>query len=281
MKRLLIAGFGDIARRAASLLQSRFELNILSRSYGMDLDRPDSLSGLGLADVVLHCVPPPPTGDLDMRTANLLTLLEGRRILPMRIVYISTSGVYGDCGGVLVDETRAPNPQSVRAKRRVHAEGRLALWCNLHGVQLTVLRAPGIYAGDRLPLARLRAGTPVLRAADDVFTNHIHADDLAACCVRALQEDAPDGIYNASDDSQLRMGDWFDLVADHAGLPRPPRVERAEAARSVPPELLSFMGESRRLDNTRLKSILGVRLRYPTVQDGLAHEHAAGIDQPA
>jgi len=281
MKRLLIAGYGDIARRATSMLQPRFELGILSRSSGMDLDRPDSLASLEPADALLHCAPPPAVGDVDTRTTNLLTALEGWRILPTRIVYISTSGVYGDCQGALVDETRAPNPQSARAKRRVHAETQLALWCNSRVVQLIVLRAPGIYAGDRLPLARLRAGTPVLRAVDDVFTNHIHADDLAGCCARALQDDAPAGIYNASDDSQLRMGDWFDLVAEHAGLPRPPRVARAEAAGCIPAELLSFMNESRRLQNTKLKSVLGVGLRFPTVRDGLAHEHAAGIDQPA
>jgi nucleoside-diphosphate-sugar epimerase len=144
-----------------------------------------------------------------------------------------------------------------------------------------VLRAPGIYAQDRLPLERLRAGTPVLRAEDDVFTNHIHAEDLAAACVRTLEEDAPAGIYNASDDTQLRMGEWFDLVADRAGLPRPPRIARADATGRMPPELLSFMNESRRLDNTRLKTSLGIRLRYATVREGLEHAHLAGAHQPA
>jgi nucleoside-diphosphate-sugar epimerase len=132
-----------------------------------------------------------------------------------------------------------------------------------------------------LPFERLRAGTPVLRDADDVYTNHIHADDLAGCCLRALEEDAPAGIYNASDDTHLRMGEWFDLIADRAGLPRPPRIARSEAAARIPPALLSFMSESRRLDNTRLKHKLGVRLRYPTVREGLEHEHATGIDEPA
>ncbi len=206
---------------------------------------------------------------------------ESRRILPTRFVYISTSGVYGDCGGALVDEMRAVNPQSPRARRRVDAEAQLALWCNLRGVALVILRAPGIYAADRLPLERLRAGTPVLRDADDVYTNHIHADDLAAICVRALEDAAPGGIYNASDDSLLKMAAWFDLVADRAGLPRPPRIARADAAGRVPPELLSFMSESRRLDNTRLKRTLAVSLRYSTVKEGLGHEHAVGVDQPA
>ena len=281
MKRLLIAGDGDIARRARPALENRFEIRALARAQGMDLDRPESLGVLAAADAVLHCAPPPSGGTADTRTANLLIALESTRILPTRFVYISTSGVYGDCGGALVDETRAPNPQSARAKRRVDAESRLALWCTSHDVALVVLRAPGIYAADRLPLERLRAGTPVLRDADDVYTNHIHADDLAAICARALDEDAPGGTYNASDDTQLKMGAWFDLVADSAGLPRPPRIARAEAAGRIPAELLSFMSDSRRLDNTRLKRTLGIRLRHPTVQEGLKHAQLAGAHEPA
>jgi len=281
MKRLLIAGCGDIARRALPDLRAHFEVRIISRADGVDLDRPESLASLAPTDAILHCAPPPQTGELDTRTTNLLAALENRRILPTRFVYISTSGVYGDCGGARVDESRPVNPQSARARRRVHAEAQLAVWCSLRRVALVVLRAPGIYAADRLPLARLRAGTPVLREEDDVYTNHIHADDLAGCCLRALEEDAPAGIYNASDDTELKMGEWFDLVADRAGLPRPPRIARREAAARVPPELLSFMSESRRLDNARLKGVMGVRLRYPTVREGLEHEHAIGVDEPA
>jgi nucleoside-diphosphate-sugar epimerase len=283
MKRLLIAGYGDIARRAMSALGVRFEVSILSRASGMDLDRPKSLISLKPADAVLHTAPPPQTGEIDTRTTNLLAALESRRILPTRFVYISTSGVYGDCSGALVDESRAVNPHTPRARRRVHAEQQLALWCNQHRIELVLLRAPGIYAADRLPLERLRAGTPVLRDADDVHTNHIHAEDLANCCVRALEADAPSGTYNVSDDSHLKMGEWFDLLADRAGLPRPPRIARSEAPTRISPQLLSFMSESRRLDNGRMKRMLGVRLRFPTVRDGLErqgaeHEHAAGVD---
>ncbi|MSQ49248.1 MAG: SDR family NAD(P)-dependent oxidoreductase [Betaproteobacteria bacterium] len=286
MKSLLIAGYGDIARRAMPALGSHFEVRVLSRSNGMNLDRPETLAALQLADAVLHCAPPQQTGESDSRTANLLKAFESRRILPSRLVYISTSGVYGDCGGALVDEARAVNPQSQRAQRRVDAEQQLARWCTRHRVALVVLRAPGIYAADRLPLERLRAGTPTLRDQDDVYTSHIHAEDLAGICARALEDDAPAGVYNAADDTQLKMGEWFDLLADRAGLPRPPRIARSEAAERLPPGLLSFMNESRRLDNTRLKRILGIRLCYPTVRQGLElqslkHERPAGIDQPA
>jgi len=147
-----------------------------------------------------------------------------------------------------------------------------------YGASFAAWRSPGIYAPDRLPVERLRAGAPALRHEDDVYTSHIHAHDLARCCARALDDDAPAGTFNASDDTQLKMGQWLDLVADHAGLPRPPRVARAEAVGRIAPQLLSFMSESRRLDNGKLKRVLGVRLRYPTVYDGLQHEHAVGVD---
>lgn len=281
MKRLLIVGVGDIARRALPLLESRFDIQLLSRESGRDLDRPETLCGLAPADVVLHTAPPPSSGELDTRTANLLSALDGAGILPTRVVYISTSGVYGDCAGEIVDESRVPQPRSARGRRRLDAERRLSRWCEDGQATLIVLRAPGIYAAGRLPLGRLRAGTPVLRPEDDVFTNHVHADDLAAICVRATEDDAPAGIYNASDDSRLRMGEWFDLLADATGHPRPPRIARGDAAGRIPAELLSFMEESRRLDNARLKQVLGVRLRYPTVIEGLEHERADGGDQSA
>ncbi len=277
MKRLMIAGFGDVARRALPRLEDRFEVLRIARRYGSDLDRPESLALEGV-HALLHCAPPPVAGDSDTRTANLLAALEKGRILPARVVYVSTSGVYGDCTGARVDESRPPAPQTPRARRRVDAERRLALWCEAHGIALIILRAPGIYAADRLPLERLRAGTPVLRAEDDVYTSHIHADDLAAAAVRTLADDALAGVYNVADDTEMKMGDWFDLVAEHAGLPRPTRVTRAQMVDLVPEDLYSFTCESRRLDNRRMKQVLGVRLRYPTVYEGLRHEHALGVD---
>jgi len=277
VKQLLVAGFGDIARRALPDLERVFRIERLSRRLGRDLDRPETLK-LDGAHALLHCAPPPASGDTDTRTANLLSALAKTRILPGRIVYVSTSGVYGDCGGERVDESRPVAPRTTRAKRRADAERRVAAWCAEHRAALVVLRAPGIYAEDRLPLASLRERAPVLRAEEDVYTNHIHADDLARAAVRALEDDAPSGVYNIADDSELRMADWMELVAARHGLPRPPRLARAEIERSVPPERYSFMSESRRLDNTRMKRVLGLRLRYPTVYEGLAHAHAVGVD---
>ena len=276
MQRLLVIGYGDLARRAALLLAPCFTIAGVSRQAGFDLDQRSTLT-FGEADALLHCAPPPPEGEHDSRTANLLAALDEQRALPQRVVYVSTSGVYGDCRGERVAETRAPNPQTARARRRADAERQLEQWCAARDVALLILRAPGIYAAERLPLERLHSRVPVLRREDDVYTSHIHADDLAAAVARALEADAPAGVYNAADDTELLMGDWLDLVADHAGLPHPPRATRERIAERVAPELPSFMQESRRLDNARLKHVLGVRLRYPTVHEGLRHEHAIGI----
>jgi nucleoside-diphosphate-sugar epimerase len=276
VKTLLIAGYGDIASRAAPDLERVFSISRLGRRHGFDLDRPATLDLEG-AHALLHCAPPPPGGEEDTRTANLLTALEKASILPARVVYVSTSGVYGDCAGARVDESRPPAPQTARARRRVDAERRLAGWCAGRGAALVVLRAPGIYADGRLPLEQLRARAPALSGPDDVYTGHIHADDLAAAIVRAFDAGVAAGVYNVADDSELRMGDWLDLVADRHGLPRPPRLPRRELAAAVPPERYSFMCESRRLDNSRMKRVLGLRLRYPTVHEGLAHVDAAGV----
>jgi nucleoside-diphosphate-sugar epimerase len=138
---------------------------------------------------------------------------------------------------------------------------------------VSLLRIPGIYAPDRpggTPRDRLLRGTPVLRPEDDVYTNHVHADDLARVVVAALWRGRPQRAIHASDDSEMLMGAYFDFAADLYGLPRPPRVPRDAARDQLPLMLLSFMSESRRLDNQRLKSELRVLLRYPTVREGLA-----------
>ena len=283
---LLIVGCGDVGLRVARLLQGRWRLLALTsmpgrrdalRAVGVvpltgDLDRPETLARLaGLADAVLHLAPPAATGIEDRRTARLIQAL-ARSPRLRRLVYGSTSGVYGDCGGERVDETRRVAPATDRARRRVDAETRLRSFGRSAGVAVTVLRIPGIYALDRAggdPRERLVRGTPVLAAADDVYTNHIHADDLARALVAALHRGRPQRVVNASDDSELRMGDYFDLAADLHGLARPPRLSRSEAAASLSPLQMSFLGESRRLVNRRLKEELRVVLRHATVMQGL------------
>lgn len=290
MQRLLIVGSGDVARRLLPKLVKRYRVYALLRDAARaaawrdagavpiraDLDDHRSLGRLaGLADAVLHLAPPPAAGESDTRTRNLLAALAKGKSLPRCLIYVSTTGVYGDCGGDLVDETRAPHPESARARRRVDAERRLRAFGRRSPTRVSILRVPGIYAADRLPRERLQAGTPALIAADDVFTNHIHADDLAAACLAALRRGGANRVYNAVDDSDLKMGDYFDRVADALGLPRPPRLARAAAAQALSPVQLSFMRESRRIGNRRLKGELKLRLRYPTVDSGLA----AGLER--
>ena len=284
MKRLLIVGCGDVAVRMIPALAGRYRMYALTRSdpgprqlrdYGVtpirgDLDAAGSLDRLsGIAHDVVHLAPPPAAGTRDTRTGNLIHSLSKSARLPQRLVYISTSGVYGDCRGDWVAETRPLDPQSDRARRRVDAECRLRAWGLSHGVQIVVLRVPGIYAADRLPLDRLAARTPTLATEDDAFTNHIHADDLARIVIAALSRGRGGRSYNANDDSAMKMGDYFDLVASRFGLDLPPRISWREAQGRIPVGLLSFMRESRRLINDRLKRELRVRLRYPTVAHGL------------
>ena len=292
MQRLLIIGCGDVVRRVLPSLVRHWRVYALVRARDAelarcgvtqivgDLDRPATLRRLaGLAHAVLHSAPPAERGALDRRTRRLLARLCGRHdavghphrrsSLPRRIVYISTSGVYGDCHGAWVAETRPPQPQSARGQRRLDAERQLRAFGRRHHCTVSILRAPGIYAADRLPLARLHKSLPVLRDEEDVFTNHIHAEDLARACLAALRFGRPNRCYNASDDSALRMGEWFDRLAVAFGLPAPPRVTREEAGRQLPAMQLSFMRESRRLVNQRIKRELALHLRYPTVEDGI------------
>jgi nucleoside-diphosphate-sugar epimerase len=279
--RILFIGCGDIALRTAELLRGRARLYGLTRrpedvlklrQRGIvpiigDLDRYHSLERLRAAPfAVLHFAPPPGDGRDDLRTARLIAALTKARIIPQHFVYISTTGVYGDCAGARVSEARPRRGQTPRARRRIAAEDRLRLWATRYGVRLAILRAPGIYAETRLPLERLKHGTPVLRPEEDVFTNHVHADDLARAAVAAVFRGRPNRAYNVSDDAELQMGAWFDAVADAFHLERPPRVSWEEAEERVAPLLLSFMSESRRVSNARMKRELRLRLKYPRPQ---------------
>ena len=286
-ERLLIIGCGDVGQRVVRAqrhvkvvaLTSSPERVAALRAQSVtpvvgNLDAPASLQRLaGWATRVLHLAPPPLQGSTDPRTLALTRMLM-RRSAPLRVVYGSTSGVYGDCAGAWVDESRMVNPITPRAQRRVDAEARVRHFARLRtsAVRVSVLRIPGIYAPDReggTPRERLLRGTPVLAREDDVFTNHIHADDLARACQLALWRGKPQRVYNVNDDSQLLMGDYFDMAADLYGLPKPPRISRAQAQTELPAMQLSFMSESRRMVNTRMKRELRLQLRYADVKTGL------------
>ena len=278
--RLLLVGCGDVGLRLLPLLRNHFRVFAVTsqpariaqlRAAGAvpvvaNLDMPQTLHRLtGLANTIVHLAPPQSEGKLDRRTRNLTTILPRHG----KLVYVSTTGVYGDCGGAVFDETRPTAPVNARAARRVDAEQTLRRWALRAQGQVAILRVPGIYAADRLPVERLKQGTPALIDADDVYTNHIHADDLANIIKLALLRARAQRVYHTVDDSDLKMAAYFDMVADTFGLAHPPRVARAELAKQVSPMLMSFMSESRRLLNRRIKHELGVKLIYPTVSHTL------------
>lgn len=292
-ERLLIIGCGDVGQRMARLANRQRGPRLLAltsdvqrvsalRAQGItpllgNLDNAASIARLsGLSSRVVHLAPPPSDGladwRLDTRTRSLVQVL-ARRSAPLTMVYGSTSGVYGDRGGQWVSESDPAAPLTPRAHRRVDAESQIHFFGRRTGCRTTALRIPGIYAPDReggTPLARLQRGTPALLPEDDVYTNHIHANDLAMACWRAVWLARPQRTINVSDDTEMKMGDYFDLAADLYGVSRPPRISRQAAPDQLPLMLLSFMSESRRLHNDRMKRELRLRLRYPTVAEGLA-----------
>ena len=279
-------GFGDVGARVAGLLRSSGRVMALTRSANKlaalqspgitpllgDLDTPDTLRRLaGIATHVVHMAPPPLEGHTDPRTRALVLALR-LRSLPSAVVYGSTTGVYGDCQGEWIDETRQLQPQTARAQRRVDAQE----WVNFLGKsgypRTQVLRIPGIYALDReggTPRERLLRGTPVLQAQEDVYTNHIHADDLARATVLAMWRGKPLRAMNVCDQANMKMGDYMDCVAEMWGLAKPPRISREQANLQLSPMVMSFLNESRRIRADRMTQELRLRLKYPTVMDGL------------
>jgi nucleoside-diphosphate-sugar epimerase len=276
--RLLVVGCGDVGLRIVARLHRRLRIVALTsnatrvpllRAAGTvplvgNLDDRRSLARLtAFGARVIDLAPPADVGIGDRRSAHLAAAL-GRRDGD-RTVYISTTGVYGDRAGAWIDETARLTTREPRSLRRIAAERILRGRRRAH-----VLRVPGIYAGDRLPLARLRQRLPTLAAADDVYTSHVHAEDLARIAIAALWRGAPCRVTNAVDDSVLKMGEYFDLVAQRCALEPPPRLPRDQLRRAVSPAMWSFMAASRRIRNERLKRELRVRLSFPKVADGLA-----------
>jgi nucleoside-diphosphate-sugar epimerase len=262
--------FGTVtsAARAAALREAGAIPLLLDLDTGSGAPTPQRGRIAGLARRVMVLAPTSTTGRRDRRARRILRLLATGRAPAGtgRLLYISTTGVYGDRQGAWTDETTPAAPGNERAHRRLDAERTL----RTSGWNAAVLRVPGIYAADRLPLERLRAAIPVPFPEQDVYTNHIHAEDLARACIAALYRAAPTRVYNTIDDTQLRLGDYLDQVADRAGLPRPPRAAWEQMRAAAGPQRMSFLGESRRLRNVRMKRELRLRLQYPDVGAGLA-----------
>ncbi|MDE1989245.1 MAG: SDR family oxidoreductase [Betaproteobacteria bacterium] len=280
MQRWLIIGSGDVARRMVPLMRVAPKLFVLCRDHASaarwrslgatplmgDLDQPATLGRLsGLAHVVFHFAPPATDRAGDPRTKHLIAALERGASLPHTLVYISTTGVYGDCQGALVDECSPVRPTTARAARRVEAETLLRAFAVRSGCRVSILRAPGIYAEDRLPLERLKRQDPLPELPSDPWTNHIHARDLAQAALDAVHQARPNRVYNVVDDSRLRMGEFYENLARHFGLPLPSRLPLPEVRRKISEISWSFMAESRQVSNARIKREFGRAWYYPSV----------------
>ena len=284
MRRLLLVGCGDIALRVADKLKKKYLLFGLIRSQHRvldlrsrgivpvmgDLDDLNSLQKIsGISDDILHLAPPSPTGLIDRRTINLLHTIKSSGILPQRLIYISTTAVYGDAKGNWVSETHSPNPKTDRGIRRLNAEKLIRKFGSDSGVGVSLLRVPGIYSKDRLPLTRLRSKMPLIRDKDDSYSNHVHVSDLVRIVLAALRKGKSGRIYNVCDDSSLKVGQYFDIIAKGYGFDKPRRLNLRDAEKEIPGSVFSFMRESRRVNNSRLKSELVKNFCYPSVSDGI------------
>lgn len=283
-QKLLIIGCGDIGQRTAKLaLQQDWQVTGLARSaetlqklrdleikpIEANLLDPASLDGIETrGSSILYLAPPPGGGNTDPKVRQFCAAIEPGNE-PDKIVYMSTSGIYGDRQGDRVTEATPPNPQTSRARRRFDAETSLRQYSELRNVSLVILRVTGIYGPHRFPLHRLLEQHPVLREADASYTNRIHADDLARICLKAVETAADGEIFNVSDGQESTMTEYFNLLADTFDLPRPPQISLTEAQHRMTPLMLSYFRESRRMDNSKLLKWLGTRLRYPTLREGL------------
>ena len=235
-----------------------------------DLDQPDSLTNLPTTDqIIYYFAPPPQQGEDDPRMKNFLGAIS-LAPLPERIVYISTTGVYGDCKGAWVTEESPVAPTTDRARRRLAAEQALRTWAQEHHIPCVILRISGIYGPGRLPLERLRQGMSVLRRDMAPYSNRIHADDLARVCEAAAAAPGDCAIYNVCDNESSTMSDYFIAVAQHAGLPLPEEIDWQQAEKELSPAMLSYLHESRRIDNSKMLRELNIKLAYPTLKEGLA-----------
>ncbi len=277
---MLIIGCGDIGRRIAHIAQRKGErVSALVRTtqsrtelqkLGVDVIQADLDAGIEALDVdgvrVVYLAPPPRTGTEDWRMKHLLQTLRGS---PEVFLYLSTTGVYGDCNGEWVDETRPVAPRADRARRRVDAEQQLITAATRHGWRYVIMRVAGIYGAQRLPLQRIRERQPVLRANQAPFTNRIHEDDLAEITLGLLEKGGSGEIYNVTDGHPGTMSDYFSTVARYAGLPQPPEIDMRQAESEMSAGMMSYLRESRRISNRKMVDLLGEKLRYATLEDGL------------
>ena len=289
MSDIQIIGCGYIGKKVANLLlkkninplclvhteQSVSKCNDLGlKVKQFELDQ----KGLGLSENDQHKLvkgniayfsPPPPKGKVDTRMEHFLEVLKSAPAKPGKILLISTTGVYGDCSGEWIDETRPLNPMADRAYRRANAEEQLKRYCEKNNIEYVIFRVPGIYAADKLPIKRITSGEPIVNAADSGYTNRIHAEDLSRFCVEALMSDTPSGVYNCCDGHPSTMNDYFMRVADAFGIERPREISLMQAQQELSKGMLSYLAESKRISNKKLTTHFKTLFVYSNLQAGL------------
>ncbi|MBK1693827.1 NAD(P)-dependent oxidoreductase [Chromatium weissei] len=281
----IIIGCGEVGTRLARQLRERSEtvLGVVRSAASVTRLTAAGITGIQhdlLTDSapastlvttgaqLFHFAPPPESGVIDLHTQHLLQLF-ARTGQPRRIVYISTTGVYGDCQGAWIDETHSVQPQADRSHRRWNAERQLQQWRETTGGEVVILRVAGIYDPQHLPLARLQQGTPLVRTEEAPYTNRIHVDDLVTVCRAAMERGVNGAVYNVCDGHPSTMTEYFLAIADAVGLPHPPLLPLVEAMEQLSAGMRSYMAESRRLSNRKLREELGVALRYSDLAAGL------------
>ncbi len=284
MKSVFIIGCGDIGQRVAALCQknnmrvtglarsketvARLEATGIGPVYG-DLAQLESLKDLPTANAILfYFAPPPSEGEIDPLIRNFLSSIN-TGFLPKQLVLISTSAVYGDCNGKWITETQPLNPQTARSLRRLDAEQALREWSVKMGVPSVILRVGGIYGPGRLPIERIEKSLPILKEDESPFTNRIHQDDLAQICVAAAEHGKNAEVYNVSDGQPSTMSRYFKEVARSNDLPLPPEISLKEAKQVMSAGMLSYLTESRRINNEKMLNELKVNLVYPSLEIGL------------
>jgi nucleoside-diphosphate-sugar epimerase len=184
------------------------------------------------------------------------------------VVYLSTIGVYGDCGGAWVDEATPPKPEAARSRERLAAEQSWQMLGERLGIPVAILRLAGIYGPGQNALVQIANGRARRIIKPGQVFNRIHVGDIGQAIDAAFTRRAS-GIFNIADDEPTPPGEPIEFAAQLMNVAPPPEVAFDSAAPSMSPMALSFWQECRRVHNDKLKKVLGVRLLYPTYREGL------------
>jgi nucleoside-diphosphate-sugar epimerase len=288
MQKIVIAGCGYIGMRVAEIWSDRgVEMCCLVRSpekarnlqaqgysaVATSFDEQGSIPVPELAGSMLYYLVPPPGGGItDTRARNFIAAMNNGG-KPEKIIYMSATSVYSETAGGTVTEESPTEPQSAMGKRRLDAENAFRAYGGSNNIPVVVLRVSGIYGPGRLPLMQVSQGQPLLREEESGPSNRIHADDLSAVCIAAVEAAGAGGVYNVSDGHPSSMTGYFNACADLLGYPRQPQVSLEEARQVMSPLMLSYVTESRIVDNARMLRELGITLKYPTMLEGLQTCH--------